>query len=345
MTNSRKQVCGVHLVGSVPYDNCTDVFKKVSATLGDHVKRLPDGETGDRTNWVDWQLTILKQNPNLELVTNKAYEYTQIKQVGLREGCDSKNLQLSDLGYAIAATESYKEFSALKTAGEISLHCRFLVCLPTPLATTHLYVEQSLQADFEYQYEEKLLGDLEKILSAIPHRELAIQWDTAVEFALLEGVMPSYIADLQEGIIERLLRLAGKVPEPVEIGFHLCYGDSQHRHFCEPEDTANLVMVANGLAQGTSRSLNWIHLPVPKGRRDEDYFKPLANLALDDETELYLGLVHYTDGEDGARLRIESASKYVSKFGVATECGFGRRPQDTLEGLMKIHSAVALAVV
>ncbi len=341
MSDSNPHVCGVHLVGSVSFENSKEVFENVSAVLGQHLRRLPDGETGIRSNWVDWQLPILEQNPNLELFANDAYVYTQIKQLRLKQGCDSKNLDLTDLGYAEVALTSYREFSSLKESGVVPQHCRFQVCLPTPLATTHLYIDSSLQADFEPQYELKLLEDLKTILSMIPHEELAIQWDTAVEFALLEGVMPSYIENLYQGIVERLLRLTNQVPEDVEMGFHLCYGDSQHKHFCEPADTGKLVMVANSIAGGASRPLNWIHIPVPKDRSDDAYYQPLADLKLADETELYLGLVHLGDREEGASRRIESAGNYVSEFGVATECGYGRRPTETIDELMQIHSALA----
>jgi hypothetical protein len=209
MNNPLQHVCGVHLVDSVPYDNSIDVFTKVLATLGNHLKRLPDGETGVRTNWVDWQLPMLAENPNLELVTNEAYEYTQMRQVGLKAGCDLENLELGDIGYASAALASYADYQRLKTSrGEIPSVLSFQACLPTPLATTHVYVEPTLQVVFESLYEDKLLGDLDFILAKIPHSDLAVQWDTAVEFALLEGVMPSYIEDLHEGIMARLLRLA-----------------------------------------------------------------------------------------------------------------------------------------
>ena len=43
------------------------------------------------------------------------------------------------------------------------------------------------------------------------------------------------------------------------------------------------------------------HLPVPRNRTDEVYFAPLRTLRLHPETELYLGLVHYTDGIEGTR--------------------------------------------
>jgi hypothetical protein len=81
---------------------------------------------------------------------------------------------------------------------------------------------------------------------------------------------------------------------------------------------------------------------VPRDRSDDAYFAPLRALQLHPETRLYLGLVHYTDGVEGARQRLTAAHKVVSDFGIATECGFGRRPksQDIRE-LMRRHAQVA----
>ena len=44
----------VHLVGSVPGESAAEVFEKVSAALGPHLKRIPDGETGERADWIVW---------------------------------------------------------------------------------------------------------------------------------------------------------------------------------------------------------------------------------------------------------------------------------------------------
>jgi hypothetical protein len=33
----------------------------------------------------------------------------------------------------------------------------------------------------------------------------------------------------------------------------------------------------------------------------------------------------------------------VTDFGIATECGFGRRPPETVPGLIDLHREVALA--
>jgi len=44
-------------------------------------------------------------------------------------------------------------------------------------------------------------------------------------------------------------------------------------------------------------------------------FAPLANLRLDQGTELYLGLVHAQDGVEGTKNRIAAANKYVPLHG------------------------------
>ncbi len=132
----------------------------------------------------------------------------------------------------------------------------------------------------------------------------------------------------------------------LRLGYHLCYGDYEHSHFKQPEDAANLVEVANAVSTAAvstaavKRPIHWVHMPVPRGRTDDAYFALLQNLKRRPETELYLGLVHFTDGVEGARQRIEAAQRVGSDFGIATECGLGRRPPETIPDLLRIHAEV-----
>jgi hypothetical protein len=102
--------------------------------------------------------------------------------------------------------------------------------------------------------------------------------------------------------------------------------------------------MANAITARVSRPIQFFHLPVPRGRHDDGYFEPLEDLRLETDTELYLGLVHYTDGLEGTRRRIETASRHVEVFGVATECGFGRRLPEQVPDLLRIHRDVARPV-
>jgi methionine synthase II (cobalamin-independent) len=130
-------------------------------------------------------------------------------------------------------------------------------------------------------------------------------------------------------------RLGMGVPPDVHLLYHLCYGDANHKHSIEPS-TSRLRLSAQ-----IGRSIELIHLPVPRNRLDDAYYAPLADLVLRPETKLALGLVHHTDGVDGTRKRIAVARRYRSDFAIATECGFGRRPSDTIARLLEIHAEVA----
>src|SRR6185436_7663242 len=53
---------------------------------------------------------------------------------------------------------------------------------------------------------------------------------------------------------------------------------------------------------------------------------------------------HYTDGVEGTAARIEIARRFAADFGIATECGWGRRAPSTLAELLRIHRALSLPV-
>src|SRR4029077_4298165 len=56
----------VHLVGSVPMANAAEVFETVSAALGPRIKRLPDGETGARGDWIPWFELVFADKAGLQ---------------------------------------------------------------------------------------------------------------------------------------------------------------------------------------------------------------------------------------------------------------------------------------
>lgn len=340
--DANPQPHGTHLVGSVPLANTEEVFRTTSAILGERLHRIPDGETGVRTNWIGWQLAFFENNPAFEKLPAPD-AYSMLPRFKLRSVASGQKL-FDTIGYADAAIASYAIFSQFKQAGTIPGHCRFQVSLPTPIAPVVAFVTPEDMAAVEPAYEVAMLHELDRISATTPHHDLAIQWDVAVEFGMLEGVMPAFLPKTKTDIIERLIRLGNHVASDIEMGYHLCYGDAGHKHFKEPEDTSKLVEVANAVSAGVTRTINWIHMPVPRDRSDDAYFAPLKNLKLHPETELYLGLVHYADGIDGAQKRIKTAKKFVSEFGVATECGLGRRPSETIPELLSIHGEVSTPI-
>ena len=184
---------GVHLVGSVPLADSEAVFREVWAKLGDRLRRVPDGETGIRTNWIQWQFPLLLEVPEFESADERAGPFGARLQ--LRSSVRNNEISFPELGYRAAASESYEVFARLKDEGVIGQDVRFQVCLPTPLAVIHVRFIPRDQEAVELAYERQMLEELGGVIEAVPAEELAIQWDTAVEFAILEGVLESFLDD------------------------------------------------------------------------------------------------------------------------------------------------------
>ncbi|EKG17246.1 hypothetical protein MPH_05536 [Macrophomina phaseolina MS6] len=335
---------GVHLVGSVCLPSAEDVFRKSTQLLPARLRRIPDGETQFRQNFTFFQQTVFSAAPQVLRQYDATFNTVPVDPLPSAEEVERTVKSLPELhtGYDTAAIESYKLFSKLRTDGVIPHGVKFQVSLPTP-PNTVVIIAEPYQAAIEPLYEAALLRDLRRIEEAIPSEDLAIQWDVATEFAMLEGVawphFKPWFPAVREHTDQQLQRLVNAVSPQVEVGVHLCYGDLGHRHFLEPKDTGLLVDVANTLLKNVQRSVTWIHMPVPKDRDDDAYFAPLKQLELG-STDLYLGVVHVGD-EEGTRRRIAAASQVVKDFSVATECGMGRTPPEDFSSIMSISAAVS----
>jgi hypothetical protein len=193
--------------------------------LGRHLRRIPDGETGIRINWTRWQEDVFSRATGL---TSELFDtgYLKRRKFRLRHRAGVNEIEFPPLGYAQAARESYAEFAALKERGRILDHLKFQVCLPTPLACTVLYVFPDDQSKVELAYETAMLREVDDIVAAVPAADLCIQWDTAVEFAVIENVFQHSFGDPISEVADRLVRIANYIPREVELGLHLCYGDS-----------------------------------------------------------------------------------------------------------------------
>lgn len=333
----------IHLVGSIGLESAGDVFQMLGELLGDKASRYPDGEPGIRDYWIVWQFRIFSEHPEFEVgekvppLTEGAQPLTRYR---VREGVNPNAIDFPPLGYAAAALESYQIFSEFRDKGQVPEGTRFLVALPTPAAVIVAYVATEHAAAIEPVYAEAMVRELDAILEGIPNEDLAIQWDVCLELVAHEGGIPFYLDDPRAHALETVPHLMGLVPEAAEAGFHLCYGDPGHKHIIEPKDLATCVDWANEICANTPRRVDFVHMPVPRDRNDDDYFAPLVDLEIGD-TELSLGLVHHTGGLDGTKARIDTAGKFRPDFGIATECGFGRRPVETIPELLRIHAEAA----
>lgn len=344
---------GALLVGSVNYDDAETTIRTAAEILGPLLKRIPDGEVGKRFHWIMFQPDVLGAADGIERIGEEPIAFRaglDSRPLRIAAGVDPATITLPPLGYASAALESYAVFTRLRGEGVISAGTRFQVSLPTPVGVISSFFFGDDCEAIEPVYTAAMLGELDQVLRAIPHEDLSIQWDVAPEMGIIERAVAFgrtmgawWDGDPFDGLVRRLAQLVDAVPSDVEVGVHLCYGDAGETHFLEPADSAQLVRFANAVISEATREITWLHLPVPIERDDAAYFEPLSGLLLSSETELYLGLVHREDGAEGAQRRISAATEFAPVFGVATECGIGRAPLGSTEGILRTHAQVATA--
>jgi len=180
------------------------------------------------------------------------------------------------------AIASYQVFRELRTAGVISRNLRFQVGLPFPVSALN-----GLRADFAADYpvamrgyQELVAREVERLVTAIPPENLAIQWDIAYETLDIEGVLPWTTAGAWDRFAEAVDRLPRLVPDEVLVGYHLCYGTFPEWPMYEARDMGVLVRMANHAVASSGRTTDWVHMAGPRYLRSEDdrFFRPFSTL-------------------------------------------------------------------
>ncbi len=343
----------VHFNGSVNLPNAETVMREICSRIPNGVRRMTDGETGDRNYWISFQTRKFQQMPEFETVAvGQAYETAPdapaMPQLGIAAGASAEMIDWPNLGYADEYTESFATFERLQNEGTVPTDVRFQMQYPTPLASVAgTFVPDALPV-VAPSYEQALFADLDTALERLPHERIAVQWDVAVEFGALEGAMGPKMSIDQ--IAPGLVRCIEQVPTDVPVGMHLCYGDYGHQHFKQPESLQMQVDLVNAVTSAAGRPVDFISFTVPQGRNDSAYFEPLEQLRTAPETELYFALVPYhpddqapgTTAEqiehiDAALLNSPQGARH---WGICTECGMGRVDASDVPGLLDRHSEI-----
>ncbi|KAK4560724.1 hypothetical protein LTR86_005303 [Recurvomyces mirabilis] len=348
-------VRGCHMVGSVPLPDTESVLRQCTDGQPNRLKRIPDGETGFRNLFTFWQAACFQASPDLavKFELNKPVPSGDFTPEEVDAGIEKlKKAGPLDTKYDAVAIESYTTFKKLKDEGVLSKNTRFQVSLATPPNVLTPFVQAPFISKVEPLYQDALYRSMQKIQDAIPHDQLAIQLDLALDTAFWEGFawLEPWFGDgnidkVKDYIIDYVIRMIGQVHEDVELGLHNCYGDMEHRHFFEPESLEQLAERSLRIFDKTPHKINFFHAPVPLSALDklDSYLEPLKQLVpkfKEHNTDLYLGVVHF-DNAAATEKMIAAATKVLGDypFGVGTECGWGRTPPEQIKDIMKLTTA------
>lgn len=339
---------GAHLVGGLHAPDAEAAMTTAARILGRHLYAVPDGETGDRSQWILWQIDKLSALDGIELVGMHGVEeaenedYSAFPSIAVAPSVTE--LAPRALGYSDAAKASYEVFKRLREHEVVPADVKFQVSVPTPYATVIAWIREEDQQRFFPIYADALATEVAEIAQTVGD-DLLLQHDVAVELGALTGNFATSDHFRDKSVVIDSLRAAlERTPVGVEQGVHLCYGDYKHRHFAIPDDLGLCVELANAVTEKAA----YIHMPVDRETgRNPGYFEPMRDLSA---RRLALGVIDYEGDEQRTRQLIDAANTGGgnTEYAVATECGMARimdRPGGPpLERLLKLHADVAAAI-
>jgi hypothetical protein len=333
---SRPDLKDTMLVGSARLETAEETFRTFGGALGPDLSFIPDGEVGERRNFImHLARRVYLTHPDLEVVTRPAPQGT-LRDVWRAASFQDNwrfrvkpgigEIRFGDpgwrLGYAEAAVNSHFVFRTLRDQGVLPRGLRFQITLP--LAGYGCYTFFPDPDDWPKVvpgYEEALRAEIAKICEKIPPEELVFQFDQVSVFDWHGSVQrgDSHVAAMnRERYGAAIAAVAPAVPDAALLGFHLCYGGLEGWPSRRPPLDA-VVRAANLSAASAGRRVDYIHFPILP-QEEEAYFEALDQLSVGD-AKVYLGVVHtMNDPADFAR-RLAAVRRHLSGFGIAAPCG------------------------
>lgn len=339
------------LVGSVPLETPEEVFLEAGGQLGAHLPCIPDGETGDRANWtLVLAYRVFHGHPDIETLRRPAKRHG-VEQWNAHSREDLWSFRVRDgvsavsfgdpgwrLGYAKEAISSYFVFRTLRKDGLLPEGIRFQVCLPlTSSAINTFFDAREDREKVQPGFEEALRQEVLMMLKHIPAHDLAIQFDLAWETVDLEVLSdPERMQRRLARNVAAVPRLISSIPAEVMLGIHICYGTLGGWPMVRPRDLGVPVALGNAVLENAGRRVDYLHLPL-LNRQEDSYYEPLLQLRAPD-TQLYCGVVHDLEDEEGCITRLRQLRRHLKRdFGLASPCGLGRHAAAKLPDVWRDH--------
>jgi hypothetical protein len=322
-----------HLVGSLPAPDAAAAMDQALTAVGDRLRTLPDGETGERYHWIIHIIDGMRAHPDLELRKDGDWgDYDRTPQFKERKG-RRLTADALDLGYARAFEESWPAFVAARSAaGDPGL--AFQAGIPGDLDMALFVLGPQGALRRRAPFTEATLREI-RAIHARAGGDVVFQIEIPVELVAVakapEPAQPLLARVLARGVAN----LARRSPDGARFGVHLCLGDMNHRALGRMRDTAPLVALANAIARAwpEDRPLEYVHAPFAAAEEPPparpSWYAPLERLRLGAGTRFVAGFAHEDQALDDQRFVRELIERSVGgAVDVSTSCGLGRRSPD-----------------
>lgn len=335
----------VHLVGTIPARDTRQALGLVLETVGDRVGgHIPDGETGDRRDWIGRLIESLREHPDLELKRDGDWsDYETTPAFRVRNGHRFRSVALD---YVENFERSWPEFEKVRAElgrGDLS----FQVGIPGPIDVAFAATGFAPVGGLRWSrvFEDATIEEIRSIheragTDVVFQLEIPIEVELAIRARFLGPLGRRWLAG-------RILRVVRQAPTGSRWGFHLCVGDLNHRSFSRLKNATVPVKLTNALVAAfpDDKVLEFVHMPfahaVEPPSTDDAFYAPLRNLKLNG-SRFAAGFVHEgleLDALRGIQQTIESLVGHP--VDVAASCGLGRRDPVSARRNLELSRALA----
>jgi len=319
-----------HLVGSLPGASAYEAMSTAMKILGGRLHSLPDGETGERRNWIISIVDSLRSHPDLELAKQGDWsDYDKTPQLKVRKGRTLYGANL-DFGHIEAARTNWPVFEQIRVEfdqpalayrsgvpGDLDL-AMFTLGPVGALANRRAFTEATLS---EIRALRKNTGD-----------STVFQVELPIELVLLAKAPGRAMPLLANRLAKVIINLAAASPTGTHFGIHLCLGDMNNKAFGTMRDVTPLVALSNAVVRGWphNKPLDYIHAPFAAADQpattDPGFYAPLADLKVPTGTRFAAVFAHESQSlADQITIRSMIEDRTGRTVAVSAACGLGRR--------------------
>ena len=319
-----------HLVGSLPGTTPAEAMSTALEVLGPYLRSLPDGETGERRNWIVSIVDGLRGHPDLELRKDGDWsDYDRVPRLRVRRGRRLYGAAL-DFGHVAAVRASHPAFEQARAdAGRPEL--RFQEGVPGDFDLAVFTLGPAAALRHLRAFREATLAEVRDV-AALTGPGTLFQIEVPVELVLLTKAPAAARPALAAGFARAITGLAAATAEGTRFAVHLCLGDMNNRAFGTMPDVSPLVLLANKVLAGwpAGRPLDLLHAPFAAADQpatvQPDFYAPLRDLRLPADVRFAAGFAHEAQPlADQLTIRTMVEDLLGRPVVIASACGLGRR--------------------
>ncbi len=321
-----------HLVGSLPGRTPAEAMATALDILGPFLQSLPDGETGERRNWIISIVEGLRTHPALELRKPGDWsDYDKVPVMRIRKGRRLYGATL-DFGHAAAVRESFPQFERARSAAA-EPQLRFQQGVPGDFDLAMFTLGPAGALRHRTPFTEATLREINEV-TALTGPGTLFQIEVPAELVLLAKAPPPARAVLARMLSRSITGLAAAAPVGTRFAVHLCLGDMNNRAFGTMNDVRPLVLLANAITGSwpIGRPLDLLHAPFAAADQpattDPSFYEPLRELEIGPSMRFAAGFVHESQPfADQLAIRSIIEDRLDREVVIAAACGLGRRTE------------------